>query len=78
MMALTEKQKTTLGEVKEKIEEWKAEQLEQIDREFIFLNSLSFAESALSGLVVSELVDQVVEDIKSLQLFGEAYEDDGD
>lgn len=77
-MALTEKQKTTLGEVKEKIEEWKAEQLEQIDREFIFLNSLSFAESALSGLVVSELVDQVVEDIKSLQLFGEAYEDDGD
>ena len=77
-MALTEKQKGTLGDVKGKIEEWKAEQLDLIDREFIFLNSLSFAESALSGLVISDLVDKVVEDIKSLQLFGEAYEDDGD
>jgi len=81
-MALTDEQKSTLEGLKEKIEEWRSEQQDLINKEFNFLNSLQLVDSSLSHLILNDseedspsLVDQVIEDIQSLQLTGEAYSD---
>ena len=75
-MALTEEQKESLTELKTKIEEWKTEQLELIDQEFIFLNSIQLSDSTLSQTTISTIVDEIVTTINSLQLTGEAYDED--
>ena len=74
-MALTDEQKASLESLKESIEEWRSEQQALIDKEFNFLNSINLSDSALSELVISDLVTEVIADIESLQLTGEAYED---
>ena len=75
-MALTEEQKQSLVELKTKIEEWKKEQLELIDKEFIFLNSIQLSDSVLSETTISTVVDEIVTTINDLQLTGEAYSEE--
>lgn len=81
-MALSTEQIQTLAGLKEKIEEWRTEQQNLNDKEFVFLNSITLVDSTLSSLILNEstedslsLVDQVLEDIESLQLTREAYSD---
>lgn len=74
-MPLTDEQKATLEGLKEKINTWREEQKKLIDDEFNFLNSLSLSNSTLNSLVISKVVDEVIKDIDSLQLTGEAYPD---
>lgn len=81
-MALSTEQRQTLAGLKEKIEEWRTEQQNLNDKEFVFLNSITLVDSTLSSLILNEstedslsLVDQVLEDIESLQLTREAYSD---
>ena len=75
-MALTEEQKQSLSDLKTKIEEWKEEQLELIDKEFIFLNSIQLSNSVLAETTISTIVDEIVTAINDLQLTGEAYSEE--
>ena len=75
-MALSEEQKSSLETLKTQIDEWKNEQLELIDKEFIFLNSIHLASSTLSNTTISTIVEDIVTTINDLQLSGEAYDED--